>query len=314
MTAQRLVADIGGTNARFALVGQDGLPEAEQGLKVADHAGLVEAARVYLEGRPVREAVIAVATPVEGDRVKLTNAHWEFSIEAARDALGLERLAVINDLAAQAVAVPRLAAEDLRQLGGGSALPDRPIAVIGPGTGLGMALLMPAKGAWRAWPTEGGHTSFAPADDLEAELLAVLRRRFGHVSVERLLSGPGLVNLAQALAEVAGDSIEIAAPAAVEARAADGSCAHCAAAVRLFSAILGSVAGDLALTVLARGGVYVTGGLCSHLGDLFDAALFHERFVAKGRFEALLRQVPCFLVLRARIGLLGAAVYDIGEA
>ena len=313
MTAERLVADIGGTNARFALVGKNGLPEAEQGLKVADHAGLVEAAQAFLQGRRVREAVIAVATPVEGDRVKLTNAPWEFSIEATREALGLERLAVINDLAAQAVAVPRLAPEDLRPLGGGTALPDRPIAVIGPGTGLGMALLMPARGGWRAWPTEGGHVSFAPQDELEAQLLAVLRRRFGHVSVERLLSGPGLVNLAQALAELAGERLEIGAPSEVEARAPDGSCRHCAEAVRLFSAILGSVAGDLALTVLARGGVYVAGGLCRHLGALFDAELFRERFDAKGRFQTLLRQVPCFLVLRRGIGLLGAAAYDIGE-
>ena len=314
MTTKRLVADIGGTNARFALVGKDGLPEAGQGLKVADHAGLVEAAQAYLGGRRVHEAVIAVATPVEGDRVKLTNAPWEFSIAATRDALGLERLAVINDLAAQAVAIPRLAADDLRPLGGGSALPDRPIAVIGPGTGLGMALLMPAKGGWRAWPTEGGHASFAPHDELEAQLLGVLRRRFGHVSVERLLSGPGLVNLAQASAELAGEPLELDSPAEVEARAAGGGCAHCAEAVRLFSAILGSVAGDLALTVLARGGVYVTGGLCRHLGELFDAELFHARFVAKGRFESLLMQVPTFLVLREGIGLLGAAAYEIGEA
>ena len=159
----RLIGDIGGTNARFALVDADGLPSDIRILHVADHPGLVEAAQAYLGGRVVDEAVIAVATPVEGDAIRFTNAPWSFSVRAAQGRLGLARLAVINDFVAQALAVPHLLPEEREQIGPGEPLPDRPIGVIGAGTGLGVSALVGPSGAKVALPTEGGHASLAPA-------------------------------------------------------------------------------------------------------------------------------------------------------
>jgi glucokinase len=301
------VADIGGTNARFALSGPDGRPSAVKKLIVADYAGVVEAARAYLGERQVREAVFAVATPVGVDRIKFTNSPWAFSIEATRQALGLERLAVINDFTAQALAIPVLQEQERVQIREGAPVPGEPIAVIGPGTGLGVAGLLPVGDAWHPIPSEGGHISMAAHDDVEAATAALLRRRFGHISNERVLSGPGLVNLATALAELAGQQIDLRDPKEVSARAEAGTCPFCAEALVRFSSLLGAAAGDLALMFCARGGVYISGDLVKRLGPLFDAAKYRAAFVAKGRFEAYLAAIPTFLVTRQDPGLLGAA-------
>ena len=202
---ERLIADIGGTHARFALAGSDGRPYDEQKLLVADFPGPVEAARAYLAGRKIRDAVLAVATAVDSDWIALTNAPWAFSVAATREALGLNRLAVINDFTAQALAVPRLASEECTQIKAGQPRRGSAIAVIGPGTGLGVGGLLPIQDTWYPIPSEGGHVSLATHDEREAALLARLRRRFGHVSNERVLSGPGLINLATALAELDGE-------------------------------------------------------------------------------------------------------------
>ncbi|MGH6898547.1 MAG: glucokinase [Geminicoccaceae bacterium] len=308
---QRLVADIGGTHARFALCGPDGEPRAEQRLQVADHAGVVEAARAYLAGRKVAEAVFAVATPVASDWIHLTNAPWAFSIRAAREALGLQRLAVINDFAAQALAVPRLAPDDRSHIGGGEPQPGQAIAVIGPGTGLGVAGLLPVHGTWHPIPSEGGHVSLAPQDERDAALLACLRRRFDHVSNERVLSGPGLVNLATALAEIDGEALALDDPREVSRRAASGGCPFCKEALERFSSLLGAASGDLALMLCALGRVYISGGLCRNLGALFDRERFRARFVAKGRFVDYLSRIPIYLVTRRDPGLLGAAAYPM---
>lgn len=303
----RLIADIGGTNARFALTGPDGRPTAERTLATADYPGPVEAARAYLDGRRVRAAVFAVATPVESDWIHLTNSPWAFSIEATRTALGLDRLVVINDFTAQALAVPVLGADERVLLGGGEPVAGRAIGVIGPGTGLGVAGLIWASDRWLPIPSEGGHVSLAPQDEVEAAVLTHLRRRFGHVSKERVLSGPGLVNLATALAAIEGETLAVTEPAQVTARARTRECPFCVAALERFSTMLGAAAGDLALMLCARGGIYVGGGLCLRLGDLFDRARFRAGFVAKGRFEDYLSAIPTYLVTRRDPGLLGAA-------
>lgn len=311
---RRLIADIGGTNARFALVDPDGLPSDARTLPVAGFPGLVEAATAYLARREVEEAVVAVATPVEGDAISFTNAPWSFSVAEARARLGLERLAVINDFVAQALAVPHLRPDELERIGG-TAEPaaGRPAGVIGPGTGLGVSLLVEVAGRHAAFPTEGGHVSLAPRTPRERALLERLEARFGHVSNERVLSGPGLLNAAQALAGLDGRSLAADTPEAVTRLALEDACPACAEAVALFSALLGAAAGDLALAYGARGGIFLAGGLCLSLGRLFDRGAFRARFEDKGRMRSFLEPIPVFLVNRQDAGLLGAARHRLED-
>ena len=310
---RRLIADIGGTNARFALVGDDGLPTGIRTLRVADHPGLVEAAAAYLDGHQVDEAVIAVATPVETDRISFTNSPWSFLIPDARQRLGVARLAVINDFVAQALAVPHLQPHEREQIGGGEPLPDRPVGVIGAGTGLGVAGLIQVGDTSIVLATEGGHASLAPGTARERALLERMAARYGHVSKERAISGPGLLAIAQALAEVDGVATAADTPEAVTRAAHDGTCPVCREALGMFSALLGSAAGDLALTYGARGGIYLAGGVCLGMGAIFDRQLFRERFEAKGRMHRYLEPIPTFLITRGDTGLLGAARHRIPD-
>lgn len=307
----RLIADIGGTNARFAIVEGDSPAVDERHLLVADFPDPAVAIESYLGGRRVEDAVIAVATPVETEVIGFTNSPWTFSISALRSRLGLRRLAVINDFVAQALAMPHLAAAELEQIGGGAAAPGRAVGVLGAGTGLGVSALIPGKVGWTALPTEGGHVSFAPGNEREARVLESLRGRFGHVSNERLLSGQGLLNLAQALAAVDGRACAAASPEEVTQSARNNDCPACREATVMFSTLLGSAAGDLALTLGARGGVYLAGGVCGRLGPLFDRAAFRRRFADKGRMRTFLEPIPVWLVLRGDTGLLGAAHYRL---
>jgi len=219
----RLLGDVGGTNARFAVYEDDGRARSVRVIPVDDHATLREAIEAYLtaEGidKPLRAAALAVASPVTGDAVKLTNHPWSFSIAELRRDLQIERLEVINDFTANALAVPRLRPEERLQIGSGKAVPDTPIAVLGPGTGLGVSGLIPTEETWTALAGEGGHATMAAGDDQESDVLTHLRRRFGHVSAERVLSGPGLVNLYQTLAEIAGVAAESYTPAQISDRA-----------------------------------------------------------------------------------------------
>ena len=309
----RLIGDIGGTNARFALAQPGGLPAEERTLQVAEHPGLVEAVRAYLGDRRVEEAVLAVATPVETDAIRFTNSPWSFSIRELGRALGTGRLAVINDFVAQALAIPHLTGDDLEVLHPGEPLADRPVGVIGPGTGLGVAGLIPFQGRWHAISTEGGHSSLAPGNTRELALLERISGHFPHVSKERLVSGPGLLTLVRGLAELEGRPSPAERPEDV-GRLAQAGDALCAEATRIFSAQLGAAAGDLALTYGARGGIYVCGGLCLNLGPLFDREAFVERFLAKGRMRSYLDPIPVWLVRRTGTGLLGAARHVLDDA
>lgn len=321
----RLIADIGGTNARFALAsGADrGLDKAaplvtaERHLKVRDFPDLAAAARAYLAeisaaSAVIEEAVIAVATPVDATVIRFTNNPWHFTRDGLRAALGVDRLEVINDFAAQATAIPHLGPGDRTAIGGGVALAGWPIAVIGPGTGLGAAGLVPTAAGHVVVASEAGHVSFAPHDEVELQILGRLIARFGHVSNERVISGPGLVTLVRALAEVSGLDFAGSTPEDVTAAAAAGSSTDARDALLLFSGLLGAAAGDLALTFGAKGGVYLCGGLCGKLGRFFDHARFRERFEAKGRLSAFLADVPCYQVTNPQTGLIGAAVYPLG--
>lgn len=306
----RLVGDIGGTNARFAIAERGKYPSNARKLPIANYAGLVEAVEDYLSGVPtVEEAVLAVAGPVLGDEVTFTNSAWQFSIDDVRQRLGLRRLVVINDLVAQALSFAALPADEIGAVKSGTRDPRQPALVIGPGTGLGVAFLLNNAGALEGIASEGGHTTFAPMDRIQAEILSHLQGQYGHVSVERLLSGSGLLAIATTLAKMNGQIIDVRDPRDVSARAASNQCPICREAIRVFSSVLGSVAGNLALTLLTGGGVIITGGLCRGLRPLWDVEALTNGFVAKGRFRSYLNGIPIDQILRPHAGLLGAAVY-----
>jgi glucokinase len=308
----RLLGDIGGTHARWAWQPDAGAPLQDPVmLPCAANASLLESAASYLassgHARPV-SAGIGVAAVVAGDRVTMTNGNWSFSIAQLKRALGLERCLVINDFTALAMGLTELRPSDLRPIGGGSPLRGAPMALLGPGTGLGVSGLLPnADDGWSALNGEGGHATLAATDEREAEVLSRLRRRFGHVSAERVLSGPGLVNLYEALCGLAGVVARPLTPADISAAAIASTDRRCAEAARLFASFLGNVAGNLALTLGARGGVYIGGGVVPHLGPAFDDGLFRRQFDDKGRFATYLKSVPVWLITAQAPALVGAS-------
>ncbi len=313
MTEQpALIADIGGTHVRFALV-RSGQPPAETVvLRCGDYAGPAEAARAYLQAVAptvaLRRGAFAVASPISGDRVDFTNSPWSFSVAATRESMGLDRLDVINDFAAVALSVPYLGAEDLMRIGGGEPLAGAPVAVLGPGTGLGVsALVRDGAGNWVPLASEGGHITMAAADDREDALIGWLRRRYGHVSAERLLSGPGLVNLYEAVAAANGRPAIYNTPDAISRRAVENTCLLCREALDTFFAMLGTVAGNLALTLGARGGVYIAGGILPRMREAFALSGFRARFEAKGRFQPYLAGIPAWLVVHPQPAFAGLA-------
>lgn len=307
-----LVGDIGGTRARFGLVGRDGTIGRIADGECRDHAGLPDALAAYLEGagggaRP-RRAAISVACPVLGDRVSLTNHPWSFSIEEIRRRFGFETLAVINDFSAVARAVPHLGDADRMQFGGGRPAAEAAIAVLGPGTGLGVSGLVPAGGGWAVIEGEGGHVTMAATGRREAEVLAEVRREFGHVSAERVLSGPGLVSLHRALCRLDGKAPgPPPAPHDIVAEGAEGCSPRCAEVLDLAAELLGTFAADLALTLGARGGVYIGGGLVPRYARRFAESGFRRRFEDKGRFSEYLAAIPTFLILHEFPAFLGLA-------
>lgn len=311
----RLIADIGGTNARFALAGSDGRPHGERILPVADYPNILAAIKAYLadvpEPWPV-EAALAIAMPITGDFVTMTNnERWSFSIESTRKMLGLERLLLVNDFTALALAIPRFVEGELRQVGSGKGVAKAPLGLLGPGTGLGVSGLVWVNDHWIPLQTEGGHVTYSPVNQREWEVKQVLQKRFGHASAERLLSGPGLINIYEALAEVDGNTVEKCDPAMLTERALAGSHPECLEAVDFFCAALGTVAGNLALSLGARGGVYIGGGIVPRLGEFFDRSEFRKRFEAKGRFVSYLAPIPTYVITAVNPALRGiAAAFD----
>ena len=312
MTYPRLLGDIGGTNARWAWQPDAATPPQDiRVLPTAADATIADSARRYLaDCGPARPAAVAIgiATPVTGDAVTMTNHHWAFSIAALQRELGGGRCLVINDFTALALSLPALTADGLRPVGGGAAVAAMPMALLGAGTGLGVSGLLPAPGGGLvAIGGEGGHVTLGANDEEESALLVLLRRRFGHVSAERVLSGQGLVNLYAALTQQQGGTAWPLTPAELTAAAAAGTDARATQAVRLFTGFLGDVAGNLALTLGARGGVYIGGGIVPQLGAGFDAALFRSRFESKGRFGEYLAAIPAWVIIAPAPALIGAS-------
>jgi glucokinase len=309
--AMRLVVDIGGTNARLALVAAGSLqPQHEMAVRCAEYDGLEQAVRHYLQdcGNPVvQEAALDVAVDPIGDFIKLTNGPWGFSIEQTRRALGLDRLQVVNDFTALALAVPTLRPDELQSVGGGTAVAGTPIAVIGPGTGLGVSGLIPASGRFVALQGEGGHTAFSPMNEREAGVLHWLQQRHDHVSTERVVSGMGLENLYRALCALEGVEAQSFGPDKITAAALSNSDARCAEAVEMFCAILGTAAANLVVTLGARAGCYIGGGIVPRLGDYFARSPFRARFETKGRFSGYVAVVPTYVILAQTPALRGLA-------
>jgi glucokinase len=310
-----VAADIGGTHARFAIAElKDGrvssLGEAAT-FRAAEHASLQTAWETFaqLSGRELpRAAAIAVAAPVKGEVLKLTNNPWIIRPAAIPQQLGLDRLTMINDFGAVGHAVAQADPGDLRHLcGPDGPLPDSGvISIVGPGTGLGVAHVLRRDGRAFVTETEGGHLDFAPLDSIEDALLARLRARYRRVSVERIVAGPGLAAIIEALAAIEGRPVPAGDDKTLWAAALDGTDSLAAAALDRFCLSLGAVAGDIALAQGASA-VVIAGGLGLRLADYLPRSGFAQRFTAKGRFEAMMAEVPVKLITHPQPGLFGAA-------
>lgn len=307
----RLVGDIGGTNARFGLIdpATGGLRD-QQVLACAAFPDLAGAVIHYLDQvgeSAVREAAMAVASPVLGDHVRFTNSPWVFSIEDTRQRLGLERLEVINDFTALALALPHLAPGETRQIGGGTPEPGAAIALIGAGTGLGVSGLLPSDGGWVPVTGEGGHTAFSPVGERQLSVLRHLWQHFEHVSTERLLQGAGIVLLHETICAIDGRSRRPLSQEDITREALAGSDPACVEVLDLFCGILGTASANLAVTLGARGGVYIGGGIVPSLGAAFDRSAFRARFEAKGRYRDYMAAIPTYVITAENPALRGVA-------
>ncbi|NNG17335.1 MAG: glucokinase [Gemmatimonadales bacterium] len=305
----RLIADIGGTNVRFAVMSPGGRPRYVTHFKCADYRSFPAAIDAYLAhlqlDPPPSGAAFAVAAPVLGDRVRFTNNTWAFSIDGVRRRYGFADLQVINDFSAIALAIPRLRASDRRKIGAGRAIKHAAIGVIGPGTGLGVSGLIWTGRHFVPLASEGGKVTLPPFDDFEAEILQRLRREFAHVSAERLLSGDGLALLYRAIGDVRGHTVRPLSAKTITTRARSGECATCRLTINAFCAMLGTIAADLALTLGALGGMYIAGGIVPKFGPLFVRSPFRKRFESKGRFSRYLAGIPTYLITHPNPGLEG---------
>jgi glucokinase len=303
-----LLGDIGGTMARFAVLTGDALGPVDH-LPVSKYRSLIDAIRDYVgrhgERAPMDAALLDVAGPIESGRCVLVNSGWVIDAAELRGALGCKAVHLINDFEALAYALPHLSEGDVRPIARGKPPLGGSMAILGPGTGLGIAGAVHRGHHMTAVPTEGGHTTLPGTTSREDAVIARLRERFGHVSVERALSGPGLENLYKAIAAIDGATVPDRRAAEITQHARDGSCPVCVAAVDMFCAMLGTVAGDVALMFRARGGVYIAGGIAPRIVDLLARSEFYARFIAKGRFQSYLEQIPVAVIVNPDSAFLG---------
>jgi len=319
----RLLADVGGTNARFALETAAGQIGHIHVLACVSYATLADALRAYLAlpdvaaavaalaaaaDAGIRHGAIAIANPVNGDMVRMTNHHWQFSIAALRSECGFEVLEVVNDFTALASSLPFLSATQKRQVGGGVAQAGAPLGLIGAGTGLGVSGLIPGKdGRWTALLSEGGHVSFSPVDAREMAILEHAWTEFEHVSAERFMSGVGIELIYRGLCKYRGAPVEHVAVPEIVGRALAAECALCVETVETFCRMLGTVAGNLGVTLGALGGIYIGGGIVPRLGERFDRSGFRARFEQKGRFSDYLARIPTYVITAEYPAFVGVA-------
>lgn len=306
-----LIADIGATNARFALVDDNGTIRNTEILQCAEFSGFSEAVLAYLEKtkpeKKPRTASLALAAPLDrGDLVSMTNHTWSFSISDTKRRLNLEKFTVINDFTAVAYGVPLLEEKNRQKIGNGSVIENAPVGIIGPGTGLGVSAIVWHENKPIPITTEGGHVTMHAVNDREFSIIKhLMKTKYRHVSAERLVSGKGLVNLYNAIAALDGIAVPPRDGAQISEAAMDGSCKTCEEALDHFCAMLGSLAGNLALALGAFGGIYIAGGIVPKLGDYFIESDFRKRFLAKGRYSDYLDRIPTFVIHHPYIAFLG---------
>jgi len=308
----RLIADVGGTFARFALEVLPGQFEQKISMRCAEYPDFHAAVTAYIARLPaprrIRDAAVAIANPVAGDRVQMTNYHWHFSIEEMRQRLRLDNLVVVNDFTALAMALPGLLPHQRRQVGGGTPAARSVLGVLGAGSGLGVSGLIPSgNNGWIALGTEGGHASFSPRSAREVTILEYAWKHLPHVSFERLLSGPGIELIYRALAEEAGvPDAGLDAPD-ITHRALVGHDPLCLDVIETFCQILGTAAANLAVTQGALGGIYIGGGIVPRLGAHFDRSGFRARFEDKGRFSEYLQAIPTYVITAEDVTFMGVS-------
>ena len=306
----RLIADIGGTYARFALETAKGEFTRIASFLCADYPDFHSAVTAYLNTIApihIEHAAVAIANPVDGDLISMTNYHWQFSIEKMRVQLGFDTLLIVNDFTALAMAVPQLGAGDMRQIGGGDASRQSVIGLLGSGSGLGVSGLIPAGDGWISLGSEGGHTSFSPRNEREIAVLRFAWKSFDHVSFERLLSGPGLELIYKALADYAGVPAQQLSAPEITQRGLDKTDPVCVDTLEVFCSLLGTAAANLAVTLGALGGIYIGGGIVPRLGAYFDQSPFRARFEEKGRFSRYVAAIPTYVITAEHATFTGAA-------
>ncbi len=307
--AASLIADIGATNARFAMADDKGVYD-QKVLQCAEYPTIVDAVKTYLDalkGQSPKRAAFAVAGPVVGDEFQMTNHHWKFSIRETQNTLGLNSFELMNDFKAIAMGVPHLKAEDIKHVGGNKAgEPQGTIGIVGPGTGLGVASLFWDGAKYRPNPGEGGHITMPAKTQREFDIFRTLRYKYHHISAERVCSGKGLVNIYNAIRILDGrEDLPERTPEQIAECALNKSCSVCEESLDKMMSFLGTVAGDLAVTLGASGGIYIAGGIPMKLGEYFFNSRFRKEFEAKGRYESYLKPIPTFLITHPNIAFVG---------
>lgn len=306
----RLLADIGATHARFALETAPAVFQSVKVLKCDEFSGIAPLLHSYLADHKnlnLHHAAFAVANPIDGDHVRMTNRDWTFSTEAVRRKLGLHTLLIVNDFTALAMALPGLGAQARMQVGGGKPTEHSVIGLLGPGTGLGVSGLIPTADGFVTLGSEGGHVSFAPHDEREYAILQYAWQLWPHVSTERMVSGPGLELTYRALAKRSGQVVDARSAQDILHGALSDADPLCLESLECFCGMLGGAAGNLAVTLGALGGIYIGGGIVPRMGEWFAGSPFRARFEAKGRFAGYLRQIPTYVITTPNPAFFGVA-------
>ncbi|MEO7497550.1 MAG: glucokinase [Massilia sp.] len=306
----RLLADIGATHARLALETAPGVMRSVRVLLCDDFSGIVPLLREYRaehEGTRINHAAFALANPISGDLISMTNRSWQFSTDELRRELGLNTLLIVNDFTALAMALPGLAGKDLLQVGTGTPSANAVIGLLGPGTGLGVSGLIPTIDGFVTLGSEGGHADFAPTDEREFAIMQYAWKEWKHVSCERLISGPGMELIYRALAERDGQGVAPRSSAEIIGAALDEQDPLCLEVLDCFCGVLGGAASNLAVTLGAFGGVFIGGGIVPRFAEWFAASSFRARFEAKGRFTDYLSRIPTYVIMTPNPAFYGVA-------